>query len=72
MIVGGGEDLSFAGSDYLEVVHGKVAGRFPKPDVVEERVTQIFRGLVERGLIDTATTSRAGGDPCARRDGHFG
>ena len=63
MIVGGGEDLSFAGSDYLEVVHGKVAGRFPKPDVVEERTySDLIRGLVERGLIDTAHDISGGGE----------
>ena len=63
MIVGGGEDLSFAGSDYLEVVHGKVAGRFPKPDVVEERTySDLIRSLVERGLIDTAHDISGGGE----------
>ena len=63
MIVGGGEGLSFAGSDYLEVVHGKVAGRFPKPDVVEERTySDLIRGLVERGLIDTAHDISGGGE----------
>jgi phosphoribosylformylglycinamidine synthase len=63
MIVGGGEDLSFAGSDYLEMVHGKVAGRFPKPDVVEERTySDLIRGLVERGLIDTAHDISGGGE----------
>jgi phosphoribosylformylglycinamidine synthase len=63
MIVSGGEGLSFAGSDYLEVVHGKVAGRFPKPDVVEERTySDLIRGLVERGLIDTAHDISGGGE----------
>jgi phosphoribosylformylglycinamidine synthase subunit PurL len=64
MIVGGvNEELSFAGSEYLEVVHGRVAGRFPKPDIVEERAySDLVRGLVERGLIDTAHDISGGGE----------
>ena len=62
MIVGGG-GLSFAGSEYLEVVHGKVAGRLPRPDVIEEKAyADLIRSLVERGLVDTAHDISGGGE----------
>jgi phosphoribosylformylglycinamidine synthase subunit PurL len=64
MIVGGvGNGLSFAGSEYLEVMHGRVAGRIPVPDVSEEKAyADLIRGLVERGLVDTAHDMSAGGE----------
>ena len=64
MIVGGvGNGLSFAGSEYLEVVHGEVAGRISVPDVSEEKAyADLIRNMVERGLVDTAHDISAGGE----------
>jgi phosphoribosylformylglycinamidine synthase len=64
MIVGGvGNGLSFAGSEYLEVVHGEVAGIIPVPDVSEEMAfADLIRILVERGLVDTAHDISDGGE----------
>ena len=53
----------FAGSEYLEVVHGEVAGRVPEPDVAEEKAySDLIRDLVERGLVDTAHDMSGGGE----------
>jgi phosphoribosylformylglycinamidine synthase subunit PurL len=64
MIVGGVKNgPSFAGSEYLEVVHGEVAGQIPEPDVVEEKAySDLIRILVERGLVDTVHDISGGGE----------
>jgi phosphoribosylformylglycinamidine synthase subunit PurL len=64
MIVGGvGNGPSFAGSEYLEVVHGEVAGSIPVPDVSGEKAfADLIRSLVERGLVDTAHDISDGGE----------
>jgi phosphoribosylformylglycinamidine synthase subunit PurL len=64
MIVSGvGSELSLAGSEYLEVVHGKMAGRPPEPDVAEEKAyADLIRSLVERGLVDTVHDISGGGE----------
>ncbi|MDQ3237040.1 MAG: phosphoribosylformylglycinamidine synthase subunit PurL [Actinomycetota bacterium] len=51
-----------AGSEYLEIIHGKVAGRPLFPDLAAEKeVADLMRGLVKSGLVDTAHDVSAGG-----------
>jgi len=66
VIVGEPGALSLAGSEYLEIVGGKVAGTPPTPDIVAERAySDHVRGFIERGLIDTAHDVSGGGQAVA-------
>jgi phosphoribosylformylglycinamidine synthase II len=61
--IGKGWRSSLAGSEYLEVVHGEIAGRPPEPDLVAEReYADLVRRLVGDGLIDTAHDVSGGGE----------
>ena len=52
-----------AGSEYLEIVHGRVAGVPPKPDLAaEKRASDLVRSMVRSGLIDTAHDLSGGGE----------
>jgi phosphoribosylformylglycinamidine synthase subunit PurL len=53
---------SLAGSEYLEVVHGKVAGAPPEPDLAREKeYADAVRRLVAEGIVDTAHDLSGGG-----------
>ena len=67
MVVGSaGSGLSFSGSEYLDIVHGRVGGRPPDPDVVAEKAySDLIRSLVERGLVDTVHDISGGGEVLA-------
>jgi phosphoribosylformylglycinamidine synthase II len=61
--IGKGWRSSLAGSEYLEVVHGEIAGRPPEPDLAAEReYADLVRRLVGDGLIDTAHDVSGGGE----------
>jgi phosphoribosylformylglycinamidine synthase len=61
--IGKGWRSSLAGSEYLEVVHGEIAGRPPEPDLAAEReYADLVRRLVADGLIDTAHDVSGGGE----------
>ncbi len=61
--IGSSWRCSLAGSDYLEIIHGEVAGKPPEPDLAVERgVSDLLRRLIERGLIDTAHDISRGGE----------
>ena len=61
--IGKGWRSSLAGSEYLEVVHGEIAGRPPEPDLAAEReYADLLRRLVANGLIDTAHDVSGGGE----------
>ncbi|CAN5646794.1 phosphoribosylformylglycinamidine synthase subunit PurL [soil metagenome] len=63
MIVGGPTMLSLAGSEYLEVVHSRIVGVPPKPDLVAEKAfSDLVRSMVERGLLDTVHDISGGGE----------
>jgi phosphoribosylformylglycinamidine synthase subunit PurL len=63
VVIGGGSRVSLAGSDYLEIVHGRVAGRPPAPDLGDEKKTaDLVRELVRSGLVDTAHDVSGGGE----------
>ena len=55
-----------AGSDYLEVVHGTIAGTPPQPELSEEkRVSDLVREMIRFGLVDTAHDLSGGGEAVA-------
>ena len=55
-----------AGSDYLEIVHGSVAGTPPQPELSEEkRVSDLVREMIRSGLVDTAHDLSGGGEAVA-------
>ena len=48
---------------YLEIVHGRVAGRPLNPDLVAEKESaDLVRGMVRSGLVDTAHDISGGGE----------
>jgi phosphoribosylformylglycinamidine synthase len=58
--------FTFAGSEYLQIVHGKVAGSPPKPDLSDEkRYADLVRWLITGGLVDTAHDVSGGGQMLA-------
>jgi phosphoribosylformylglycinamidine synthase subunit PurL len=66
VVIGGGPEVSLAGSEYLEIVHGKVAGRPPEQDLFSgKRASDLVRRLVAQGLVDTAHDVSGGGEVVA-------
>jgi phosphoribosylformylglycinamidine synthase subunit PurL len=70
VVLGGGprspDESPLAGSDYLDIVHGKVAGIPPKPDLAAERqASDLVRNMIESGLVDTAHDLSGGGEAVA-------
>ena len=60
--IGPRDDSLLAGSEYLEIVHGRVAGAPPKPDLAaEKRASDLVREMIRSGLIDTAHDLSGGG-----------
>ena len=60
--VGPRDESLLAGSEYLEIIHGRVAGTPPKPDLAaEKRVSDLVREMIRSGLIDTAHDLSGGG-----------
>jgi phosphoribosylformylglycinamidine synthase II len=54
--------VSISGSEYLEIVHGKVRGAPKKPDLVlEKEHADLVRRLIADGLVDTAHDVSGGG-----------
>ena len=50
------------GSDYLEIVHGQVAGAPPAPDLASEKaVSDAVRRAISAGVVDTAHDLSGGG-----------
>ena len=50
------------GSDYLEVMHGRIAGTPPVPDLTSERaVADAVRRAISAGVVDTAHDLSGGG-----------
>ena len=60
------DESPLAGSSYLEIVHDKVAGRPPVPDLpAEKRAADLVRGMISSGLVDTAHDLSGGGEAVA-------
>ena len=58
VVVWSGPEVTLAGSEYLEIVHGKVAGRLPEPDLLSgKKTSDLVRRLVAQGLWTQLTTS---------------
>ena len=63
VVIGGLPRASLGGSEYLEIVHGKVLGRPPFPDLAsEKRVSGLVRRLIAAGIVDTAHDISGGGE----------
>jgi phosphoribosylformylglycinamidine (FGAM) synthase-like enzyme len=63
VVIGSGSPVSLTGSEYLEIVHGRVAGMPPNPDIVSEKeVADLLCGMVRSGLVDTAHDIAGGGE----------
>jgi len=63
VVIGSGSRVSLAGSDYLEVVHGRVAGEPPEPNLdAEKKIADLVREMVRSGLVDTAHDISGGGE----------
>jgi phosphoribosylformylglycinamidine synthase subunit PurL len=61
-----GPGSPLAGSDYLEIVHGKVAGVPPAPDLAAEKdASDLVRSLIRAGLVDTAHDLSGNGEAIA-------
>jgi phosphoribosylformylglycinamidine (FGAM) synthase-like enzyme len=61
--IGKGWRTSLAGSEYLEIVHGKAAGRPPETDLAAEKeYSDLVRRLIADGLVDTAHDVSGGGE----------
>jgi phosphoribosylformylglycinamidine synthase subunit PurL len=70
VVLGGGprslDESPLAGSDYLGIVHDKVAGIPPRPDLAAERqVSDLVRNMIRSGLVDTAHDLSGGGEAVA-------
>ena len=64
--IGRGWRSSLAGSEYLEAVHGRVAGEPPLPDLADEKeYADLVRRLISEGLVDTAHDVSSGGEVVA-------
>jgi phosphoribosylformylglycinamidine (FGAM) synthase-like enzyme len=54
--------VSIAGSEYLEVMHGRVSGVPREPDLaLEKQHADVVRRLISEGLVDTAHDLSGGG-----------
>ena len=63
VVIGSGSRVSLAGSDYLVVVHGRVAGEPPEPNLdAEKKIADLVREMVRSGLVDTAHDISGGGE----------
>ena len=63
VVIGGGSPASLDGSEYLEIIHGRVAGSPPQPDLGPAKESaDLVRELVRSGLVDTAHDVSGGGE----------
>ena len=63
VVIGSGSHVSLAGSDYLEIVHGRVAGKPLEPNLrAEKKTADLVREMVRSGLVDTAHDISGGGE----------
>ena len=62
IILLGSSEVSLGGSEYLEVIHGRVAGRLARLDLsVEKAVQAACRAAIEAGLVHSAHDLSNGG-----------
>jgi phosphoribosylformylglycinamidine synthase subunit PurL len=63
VVIGRGSPGSLGGSEYLDIVHGRVAGRPSRPDLgAVKQTADLVRGMIYSGLIDTAHDISGGGE----------
>jgi len=64
--IGKGWRSSLAGSEYLEVIRGKVSGKPPVPELTDEKeYADLVRRLISEGIVDTAHDVASGGETVA-------
>ena len=64
--IGKGRRSSLAGSEYLDAIHGKVSGKPPVPELVDEKeYADLVRCLISEGIVDTAHDVSGGGEGIA-------
>jgi phosphoribosylformylglycinamidine synthase subunit PurL len=63
VVIGSGPGVSLAGSEYLEIIHGRVAGKPPEPGLAtEKKSADLVRDMIRSGLVDTAHDVSGGGE----------
>jgi phosphoribosylformylglycinamidine synthase subunit PurL len=63
VVIGNRPGVSLAGSEYLEIIHGRVAGKPPEPDLAaEKKIADLVRNMIRSGLVDTAHDVSGGGE----------
>jgi phosphoribosylformylglycinamidine synthase II len=63
VVIGSGSRVSLAGSDYLEIIHGRVAGKPSEPNLrAEKKTADLVREMVRSGLVDTVHDISGGGE----------
>ncbi|HEV3476802.1 MAG TPA: phosphoribosylformylglycinamidine synthase subunit PurL [Rubrobacteraceae bacterium] len=63
VVIGSSPETSLDGSEYVEIIHGRVAGKPPEPDLTAEKKTaDLVRNMIESGLVDTAHDVSGGGE----------
>jgi phosphoribosylformylglycinamidine synthase II len=64
--IGRGWRSSLSGSEYLEAIHGRVAGEPPAPNLADEKeYADLVRRLISEGIVDTAHDVSSGGEVIA-------
>jgi len=64
--IGRRESSSLAGSEYLEIIHGRVAGEPPAPDLTDEKeYADLVRRMISSRIVDTAHDVSGGGEAVA-------
>jgi phosphoribosylformylglycinamidine synthase subunit PurL len=62
VVIVGGFRPSLAGSEYLEILHGRVAGAPPEPGLaLQKRAADAVQRAIEEGILDTAHDLSGGG-----------
>jgi len=63
VLIGSGGAVSLSGSDYLEIVHGEIAGQPAQTKLAaEKKVADLVREMVRSGLVDTVHDISGGGE----------
>lgn len=63
VVIASGSRVSLDGSDYLEIIHGRISGAPSRPKIdAEKKTADLVREMVRSGLVDTAHDISGGGE----------